>query len=472
MHYRPVAVTAAFLVAGPGHLTLTAAAQAVSRAAIPRASAIPALGPGLNGAAFAGNPLSLSPLQAPSLTPAGVLAAPTPAAAASFPAVALVPVSALAPADRGGTLAARPWPAAAKEALGTPASGAPLSVIASGDSAVDVVQKEAALGSLFDGSGPSPRRETLAGEVAAEVRDDAADVADVVARVNAVELKRYTARLVPWPSVHGWYRIVVAGPVPWASYGWFRDAFGNNGQERAELFTAKLEKALNNHRVDAAVLKALREYGPQGLESLDSGKYAAINAIRLTSYRAALVQSITLTWRYVAWYNRRGVKAGRYVLTVTGPGRTLISYSIDERNLTGEGERDATLFAAKLEQALKARRVKISDVKMLKRDREWNEESRRAAYARVHAESLLRYRAEFMPWPGVPGYFRVVVTGPEGFWASYGISGDRLLFGGDVGAAVFTAKLEKALNAGAVTFSELRSLSTAYAWDSILPRIR
>ncbi len=120
-------VSAALLVAGPGNLTLTAAAQTMGRAAVTGVSVTPTIGTGLH------SPVpGASSFYMPSLTP-GALIAPTLMAAPS-----LVPVPAAA------------VPAALTAAA--KAAGSPLAVIQSQDPKTGVAEKGAALNALFENS--------------------------------------------------------------------------------------------------------------------------------------------------------------------------------------------------------------------------------------------------------------------------------------------------------------------------------
>ncbi len=166
-----VAVIAAFFVAGPGHLTVTASAQTISRAVVPMAgSSALGIGAGLANPGSTGTGLTLLPLSGmPLLGSAHALSAPTAAPAAPSPQAALLPVvSALTPAFRGAAanrgaelvapaLAALPLRAAAKAPLAPQAKNSPFAVIASVDPAVEVAQKAAALDTVFDGLEVAPK---------------------------------------------------------------------------------------------------------------------------------------------------------------------------------------------------------------------------------------------------------------------------------------------------------------------------
>ncbi len=180
-----VAVIAAFFVAGPGHLTVTASAQTISRAVVPMAgSSALGIGAGLANPGSTGTGLTLLPLSGmPLLGSAHALSAPTAAPAAPSPQAALLPVvSALTPAFRGAAanrgaelvapaLAALPLRAAAKAPLAPQAKNSPFAVIASVDPAVeplgpdgDGTPIEDALAAAFDGR---THRQALPGEGAA-----------------------------------------------------------------------------------------------------------------------------------------------------------------------------------------------------------------------------------------------------------------------------------------------------------------
>ncbi|MBI2789730.1 MAG: PspA/IM30 family protein, partial [Elusimicrobia bacterium] len=129
-------VSAAVLVAGPGHLTLDAAAQTLTRGPVTGVSVTPTIGTGLNSPVPGASSFNM-----PSLTPGALLAptltvAPKPVLPAIASPVSLAPVPA--------SLAARPIPAAAK--------AMPLTVIASRDAKVGVAEKGAALNALFENS--------------------------------------------------------------------------------------------------------------------------------------------------------------------------------------------------------------------------------------------------------------------------------------------------------------------------------
>ena len=144
-------VSAAVLVAGPGHLTLDAAAQTLTRGPVTGVSVTPTIGNGLN------SPVpGVSSFNMPSLTPGALLApsltvAPKPVVPAVASPVSLAPVPA--------SLAAKAMPAAAK--------GSPLAVIESRDAKVGVAEKGAALNALFENS-------AVAGPEALEVLGQAA----------------------------------------------------------------------------------------------------------------------------------------------------------------------------------------------------------------------------------------------------------------------------------------------------------
>ncbi len=131
-------VSAAILVAGPGNLTLTAAAQTMGRAPVTGVSVIPTVATGLNSPALAApsfNMPTLGAITSPSLMVAPSIAAPAPVVAAAPVALAAQPV----------------LPAAAK-AMPTMAKGSPLSVIQSQDTKVGVAEKGTALNALFENS--------------------------------------------------------------------------------------------------------------------------------------------------------------------------------------------------------------------------------------------------------------------------------------------------------------------------------
>lgn len=93
-------------------------------------------------------------------------------------------------------------------------------------------------------------------------------------------------------------------------------------------------------------------------------------------------------------------------------------------------------------------------------------------FNRVAAVKLDRYTAALVPWLGVPGYFHIAVTGPEGSWDSYGVLGTNLGLGKDKEVAVFVAKLELALNARKVKLADLKDLKDSYNWPTDLDHRR
>ncbi|MDP3542685.1 MAG: hypothetical protein Q8T11_09500 [Elusimicrobiota bacterium] len=136
-------VSAAVLVAGPGHLTLTAAAQTLARP-VSGISVTPTIGTGLH------SPLpGASSFNVPTMAP-GVMLAPVLSAA---PSPIAAPVS-LAPVP--AALAVKPVAAAAK-ALPATVKGSPLAVIKSQDANVGVAEKGAALNALFENSSAEGR---------------------------------------------------------------------------------------------------------------------------------------------------------------------------------------------------------------------------------------------------------------------------------------------------------------------------
>ena len=127
-------VSAAVLVAGPGHLTLDAAAQTIGRGAAANISVIPTIGTGLN------NPvLGDSSFMMPSVMP-GALTAPSLLAAPNIDA----------PVPAALTLVATPSRIPANAAMPATVPGSPLAVIASRDAKVGLTEKDAALDTLFE----------------------------------------------------------------------------------------------------------------------------------------------------------------------------------------------------------------------------------------------------------------------------------------------------------------------------------
>ena len=127
-------VSAALIVAGPGHLSLTAAAQSMARGPVTNVSVIPTIGTGMNSPI-----LGAASLIMPTLAP-GALMSPSLLVAPSLVAPAPVAVAAAKPL----ALAAAAVPAAAK--------ASPLSIIASRDAKTGVAEKGAALNAFFDSS--------------------------------------------------------------------------------------------------------------------------------------------------------------------------------------------------------------------------------------------------------------------------------------------------------------------------------
>ncbi|MEQ1919839.1 MAG: PspA/IM30 family protein, partial [Elusimicrobiota bacterium] len=138
-------VSAAILVAGPGNLTLTAAAQTMGRAPVSGISVTPTIGTGLNSPTLGApsfNMPALGALTSPSLMVAPSIAAPAPVTAVQAAAsMALAAPSAL----RAEGLSV--IPAAAKAT-----AGSPLATIKSQDPKVGVAEKGSALNNLFDNS--------------------------------------------------------------------------------------------------------------------------------------------------------------------------------------------------------------------------------------------------------------------------------------------------------------------------------
>jgi hypothetical protein len=129
MFKKPLAsiVSAAILVAGPGNLALTAAAQTMARGTIANVSVIPTIVTSFN------NPVpSAASLMTPSLMTASLISPALPAA----PSVAAAPAAAVQ----------------AAKAVPVTVTGSPLSVIRSQSADVGVAEKGAALDSLFENS--------------------------------------------------------------------------------------------------------------------------------------------------------------------------------------------------------------------------------------------------------------------------------------------------------------------------------
>jgi phage shock protein A len=164
-------VSAAVLVAGPGHLTLTAAAQTMNRGAVTGVTVTPTIGNGLNSPVPGASSFNM-----PALTP-GLLATPglTDASRLKIP----VPMS-LAPV--AASLAERPLPAAAK-AMPVAAAGSPLAVIRSQDPKTSAAEKGAALNALFENS------RAAAPEALSVLGRDAASVETGLSRAEAASAK-------------------------------------------------------------------------------------------------------------------------------------------------------------------------------------------------------------------------------------------------------------------------------------------
>ena len=176
-------VSAAILVAGPGNLTLSAAAQTIGRGAAANVSVIPTIGTGFNSpvpGASSFNVPTLAPgaLIAPALMAAPILVAPAPVAASPI-ALAATPV----------------LPAAAK-AMPMTAAGSPLSVIKAQDAKVGVAEKGAALNVLFENSVAAGQESLeVLGQSAASVRSDLApyDAQRTAASFPVNSYARYSA---------------------------------------------------------------------------------------------------------------------------------------------------------------------------------------------------------------------------------------------------------------------------------------
>lgn len=77
---------------------------------------------------------------------------------------------------------------------------------------------------------------------------------------------------------------------------------------------------------------------------------------------------------------------------------------------------------------------------------------------------LAAHRVTLQPWSPMPGFHQLAVTGPDGAWDAYSVSGDQLASGKDREAALFAALLERALDAGKVSARDIKRLQTQHDW--------
>lgn len=193
-------VSAAFILVGPGGLTLEAAAQVVMRAA--GSAAVPSVG-GIHVSAVAMPSFSLS--MSPTLTALGTPSLAAPSAGPGLRSQAAAAISASA-ARAAAPFAAAPAAALAALPVSAPAlpaqaaasspidSRSPLAVIGSKDPAVEPAAKAAALDALFDNASPA---KTLEDPVAGS---DGATVSGLT-RANAEAASARTAASTSLPAV-------------------------------------------------------------------------------------------------------------------------------------------------------------------------------------------------------------------------------------------------------------------------------
>lgn len=396
-----------------------------SRAAATTATRAPSQIP--VGAALSPVPVMQTPLVTPALT-AGVMPAPalapTPVAASPVPVVAQA--SPLAAITEGV--------AAAIESVGD----------LSRAGSTDVHEHGGTLQALLNGemSAPSVSVGFSAPAAARSLFD----------RIAAVKVDRYTAALVPWLGVPGYFHISVTGPEgAWDSYGVLGTNLGLGKDKEVALFVAKLELALNARKVKFADLKELKE-SYTWPENLDHGRFAKINAMKLTEHRVTLQP-----WSPMPGFHQ---------LAVTGPNGAWDAYSVSGDQLASGKDRDAALFAAKLERALDSGKVRASDIKRLQTQHDWLEKLASPENERINAMSLPRYKAGLIAWPAVPGHYKIMITGPAGSWESYGLVGRNYTTEQGRALALFVSKLEQALNTGVLTMRNIEWLQTHQDWPT------
>lgn len=368
-----------------------------------------------------------TPVMMPGLT-VGALPAPTALVAQPAPSV----------------LVAKPAP------LALTAQGVAAAIEAAGDlsraGSTDARELGGTLQALLNGEMSAP---SVAVDFSATAAAAARSLFD---RVAEVKLDRYTAALVPWLGVPGYYHISVTGPEgSWNSYGVLGTNLGLGKDKEVALFVAKLELALNARKVKFADLKELKE-SYTWPENLDSGRFAKINAMKLTEHRVTLQP-----WSPMPGFHQ---------LAVTGPNGAWDAYSVSGDQLASGKDRDAALFAAKLKRALDAGKVRAGDIKRLQTQHDWLEKLASPENERINAMSLPRYKADLIAWPAVPGHYKIMITGPSGSWESYGLVGRKYTTEQGRALALFVSKLEQALNTGALSMKNIEWLQTNYDWPT------
>ena len=157
---------------------------------------------------------------------------------------------------------------------------------------------------------------------------------------------------------------------------------------------------------------------------------------------------------------------GFHQLAVTGPKGAWDAYSVYGDLLASGKDRDAALFAAKLERALDAGKVSAGDIKRLQTQHDWLEKLASPENMRINAMSLPRYKASLAAWPAVPGHYKIMITGPSGSWESYSLLGRDYTTEQSRAITLFVAKLEQALNTGVLTMRNIEWLRTNYEWPT------
>jgi hypothetical protein len=414
-----------------------AALPADGRAVVTTNARVPALVP--FGAALSPVPVIQAPVMTPGLT-AGALSAPS-----------LLPMT--APALTPIPVAALPAPVVANASpLTQTAVGVAAAIEAVGDlsraGSSDVREHGKTLQALLNGEMSAPSVSVdLSAPAAARV-----PARTLFDRIAEVKLDRYTAALVPWLGVPGYYHIAVTGPEgAWDSYGVLGTNLGLGKDQEVSLFVAKLELALNARKIKLSDLKDLKD-SYNWPTDLDSPRYAKINAMKLTAHRVTLQP-----WSPMPGFHQ---------LAVTGPNGAWDAYSVYGDQLASGKDREVALFAAKLERALDAGKVSAGDIKRLQSRHDWLENLGSPENERINAMSLSRYKASLIPWPSVPGHYKIMITGPSGSWESYGLVGRNYTTEQGRALALFVAKLERALNTGVLTMKNIEWLQTNYEWPT------
>lgn len=409
-------------------LTVVASAAALplnSRAAAATATRAPALIPG--GAAPSPVPVIQTPVMTPGLI-AGALPAPS-LRPMTAPTLTPTPVAQASPL----TLTAQSV-AAAIESVGDLSRAGSTGVREHGGTLQALLNGEMSAPSVSAGFSAPAAARTL------------------FDRIAAVKVDRYTAALVPWLAVPGHFHIAVTGPEgAWTSYGVLGTNLGLGKDKEVALFVAKLELALNAGKVKIADLKELKE-SYTWAESLDSPRFAKINAMKLAKHRVTLQP-----WSPMPGFHQ---------LAVTGPNGAWDAYSVSGDQLASGRDREAALFAAKLERALDEGKVRASDIKRLQTQHDWLEKLASPENERINAMSLPRYKAGLIAWPAVPGHYKIMITGPSGSWESYSLIGRNYSSEQGRSLSLFVAKLERGLNTGVLTMKNIEWLQTNYDWPT------